>query len=235
MKQFKLKKIKFLNVNRKKKTTEVLNLFGERVTSSIGRTVIACFAVIGFFYVTPIFINFANQEIFSNEFQNDSRKIMVYKLNGKQEEINVDINEAFDEKDLLSDILTLNDLDTESVRLSASTISQLFRDTNYDLKDVRANKLVKPVALTWLPHEIKKIENTNKRKELFIQIVLPLILEENNNIKLDRLKLFTIINKNNNTKLEKQWLNQKYKQYGIPSKDLSTLKRDVPQPVSFAA
>ena len=224
MKQFKLKKIKFLNVNRKKKTTEVLNLFGERVTSSIGRTVIACFAVIGFFYVTPIFINFANQEIFSNEFQNDSRKIMVYKLNGKQEEINVDINEAFDEKDLLSDILTLNDLDTESVRLSASTISQLFRDTNYDLKDVRANKLVKPVALTWLPHEIKKIENTNKRKELFIQIVLPLILEENNNIKLDRLKLFTIINKNNNTKLEKQWLNQKYKQYGIPSKDLSTLK-----------
>ena len=61
MKQFKLKKIKFLNVNRKKKTTEVLNLFGERVTSSIGRTVIACFAVIGFFYVTPIFINFAGR------------------------------------------------------------------------------------------------------------------------------------------------------------------------------
>ena len=63
----------------------------------------------------------------SNEFQNDSRKIMVYKLNGKQEQISVDVNEAFDEKDLLSDILTLNDLETESVRLSASTISQLFK------------------------------------------------------------------------------------------------------------
>ena len=36
--------------------------------------------------------------------------------------------------------------------------------------------------------------------------------------------LFSIINKNNNTKLEKNWLNQKYKQYGVPSKDLSTLK-----------
>ena len=71
-----------------------------------------------------------------------------------------------------------------------------------------------------IPNEIKKIENTKKRKNLFIQIVLPLILEENNNIKLDRLKLFTIINKNNNTKLEKKWLNQKFKQYGIPSKDL---------------
>ncbi len=224
MKPFKFKKIKFLNVNRKKKTTEVLNLFGDRVSNSIGRTVIVCFAVMGFFYITPIFINFASQEIFSNEFQNDSRKVMVYKLNGKEQEINIDVNESFDEKDLLSDIFTLNDLETESVRLSASTINQLFKDTNYNLDDVRLNKLVRPVALTWLPNEIKKIENTKERKNLFIQIVLPLILEENNNIKLDRLKLFTIINKNNNTKLEQKWLNQKYKQYGIPSKDLSTLK-----------
>ncbi len=224
MKRFNIKKIKFLNVNRKKKTTETIYLFGERVSSSIGRTLIACFGIIGFFYVAPIFINFANQEIFSTEFQNDSRKIMVYKLNGKEEQISIDTNEAFDEKDLLSDILTLNDLDTESVRLSASTISQLFEDTNYNLDDVRRNKLVRPVALTWLPNEIKRIENTKKRKNFFIQIVLPLILEENNNIKLDRLKLFTIINKNNNTKLEKKWLNQKFKQYGVPSKDLSTLK-----------
>ena len=224
LKQFKFKNIKFLNVNRKKKTTEFVYLFGERVSSSIGRTIISGFAVIGFFYLAPFFINFANQEIFSKEFQNESRKIMVYKLNGKEEEINIDVNETFDEKDLLSDILTLNDLETESVRLSASTISQLFKDTNYNLEDVRLNKLVRPVALTWLPHEIKRIENTKKRKNLFIQIVLPLILEENNNIKLDRLKLFTIINKNNNTKLEQKWLNQKYKQYGVPSKDLATLK-----------
>ena len=224
MKRFNIKKIKFLNVNRKKKTTETIYLFGERVSSSIGRTLVACFGMIGFFYVAPVFINFANQEIFSNEFQNDSRKIMVYKLNGKEEQITIDANETFNEKDLLSDILTLNDLDTDSVRLSASTISQLFEDTNYNLDDVRTNKLVRPVALTWLPNEIKKIENTKKRKNFFIQIVLPLILEENNNIKLDRLKLFAIINKNNNTKLEKKWLNQKFKQYGVPSKDLSTLK-----------
>ena len=62
---------------------------------------------------------------------------MVYKLNGKEEQITIDTNEAFDEKDLLSDILTLNDLDTETVRLSASTINQLFEDTNYNLDDVR--------------------------------------------------------------------------------------------------
>ena len=103
-------------------------------------------------------------------------------------------------------------------------VHDLISNVMHDIDDVRINKLVRPVALTWLPSEIKKIENTKKRKNLFIQIVLPLILEENNNIKLDRLKLFTIINKNKNTKLEKKWLNQKFKQYGVPSKDLSTLK-----------
>jgi Bax protein len=79
------------------------------------------------------------------------------------------------------------------------------------------------------------IENTKKRKEFFIQIVLPLILKENNNIKIDRKRLFSIINKSNNTNLEKKWLEKKYKQYGIPSKDLSILKIRMDEvPVSLA-
>ena len=43
--------------------------------------------------------------------------------------------------------------------------------------------------LTLLPAEIKMIENT-KEKEFFIQIILPLILKENNNIKLWQKKAF---------------------------------------------
>ena len=54
--------------------------------------------------------------------------------------------------------------------------------------------------------EIKKIENTKKRKDLFIKIVLPLILEENARIRLDRKRLFLILNKNNNSASEKKWL-----------------------------
>ena len=79
------------------------------------------------------------------------------------------------------------------------------------------------------------IEDTKKRKELFIQIVLPLILKENNNIRLDRKRLFTIINKSNNTDLEKKWLEKKFKQYGVPAKDLSLLKIRMDEiPVSLA-
>ena len=122
------------------------------------------------------------------------------------------------------DIFSLNDLESDTVRLSASTIKQLFEDTDYNLKDVRKKKLVKPVALTLLPTEIKMIENSKKRKEFFIQIVLPLIIQENNNIRLDRKTLFTVINKSNNSDAEKDWLEKKFKQYGVRSRDLSTLK-----------
>ena len=91
------------------------------------------------------------------------------------------------------------------------------------------------MALTLLPEEIKMIENVKKRKELFIQIVLPLIIQENNNIRLDRKTLFSIINKSNNTASEKNWLEKKYKQYGVKSKDLSTLKIRMDEiPVSLA-
>ena len=129
----------------------------------------------------------------------------------------------------------MNEKETDAVRLDASTIKQLYEDTGYKLDDIRKNKLVKPVALDSFPREIKMIENVKKRKEFFLQIVLPLILQENNNIRIDRKRLFSIINKSNNTDLEKKWLDKKYKQYGIPSKDLSTLKIRMDEvPVSLA-
>jgi Bax protein len=189
--------------------------------------------LIFFFYTFPIFLNYKKNNNF--EYQNNSKTILAYTLNNKKKGIGEKEDQFLDENDLLVDIFSLNDLETDTIRLNASTINQLFEDTNYKLDDVRKNKLVKPVALTLLPAEIKMIESTKKRKEFFIQIVLPLILKENNNIRLDRKRLFDIINKSSNTDVEKKWLNKKYKQYGIPSKDLSTLKIRMDEvPVSLA-
>ena len=208
----------------------IFKFFDQKKLGSLPRIFLSSFLIISLFYSAPILINFANER--SVEYQNNSKKILAYTLNhGKSP----DNNEVLNENDLLRDIFSLNDLETDTVRLNASTIKQLFEDTNYFLKDVREKKLVKPVALTLLPAEIKMIENTKQRKNFFIQIVLPLILQENNNIKLDRKRLFKIINKSNNTTLEKKWLQTKYKQYGVSSKDLSTLKIRMDEiPVSLA-
>ena len=217
------------NIKNKKDTNNEYN----KSFNAISRIFLSSFVIVSFFYIVPIFINFADKNFNNKEFTNNSKKILAYTLNSKNQKTKD--NENLAEEDLLFDIFSLNDLETDSVRLSAATIKQLFEDTNYSLKDVRKNKLVKPVALTLLPQEIKMIENTKKRKEFFIQIVLPLIVKENNNIRIDRKTLFRVINKSNNSVSEKQWLEKKYKQYGVKLGDLSSLKIRMDEiPVSLA-
>ena len=201
--------------------------------NSISRIFLSSFVLISFFYIMPLFISFTENNFNTKEFKNNSKKILAYTLDKQNE--NKENTKSKREDYLLVDIFSLNDLESDTVRLSASTIKQLFEDTDYNLQDVRKKKLVKPVALTLLPQEIKMIENTKKRKEFFIQIVLPLIIKENSNIRIDRKNLFKIINKNNNTNLEKKWLGKKYKQYGVAPGDLSSLKIRMDEiPVSLA-
>ena len=218
--------------NFNKKIKSINFFYTKKNIGSLPRIFISSILLITFFYSMPIIVNFAKNK--NTAFQNKSKAVLAYTLkNGSSDNENND--KILNEQDLLVDIFSLNDLETDTVRLNASTIKQLFEDTKYTLKDVRKSKLVKPVALTLLPNEIKMIENTSKRKDFFIQIVLPLILKENSNIKIDRKRLFSIINKSNNTNLEKKWLEKKYKQYGVSSKDLSTLKIRMDEiPVSLA-
>ena len=193
----------------KRRKIKVLQTLDNNNLGSLFRTLLGSIVIIFIFYSMPLLINFTNDNILINkEFRNNSKKVLVYTLD---KEINgtLDINEDFDERDLLVDIYSLNDKETDAVRLDASTIKQLYEDTGYKLDDVRKNKLVKPVALDSFPREIKMIENTKKRKELFLQIVLPLVLQENNNIRLYRKRLFSIINKSNKNNLEIKWLNKK--------------------------
>tara|TARA_E500000178_G_scaffold263854_1_gene261007 strand:- start:6151 stop:7233 length:1083 start_codon:yes stop_codon:yes gene_type:complete len=207
----------------KKNRVKAFKVLKENDLNSLPRILLSSVLLILFFYSLPIVINFTNNKIESSAgIQNNSKAILAYTLNkGSSSSENL---QKFNEDDLLIDIYSLNNQETDTVRLDASTIRQLFEDTNYKLDDVRKSKLVKPIALTLLPAEIKMIENVKKRKEFFIQIILPLILEENKKINLDRKRLFNIINKINNSSSEKKWLERKYKQYGIPSKDLSVLK-----------
>ncbi len=62
---------------------------------------------------------------------------------------------------------------------------------------------------------------------------MPLIIEENTRIKMDRKKLFVILNKSNNSKLDEKWLKDKFKQYGVENNDLTKLKIRMDEHSSF--
>ena len=201
-------------------------------------------AIIGIFLI--FFFSFTpkaallTDKIFSEQaiVENTSKFNFDRALNGKKElDLKPQEKAKLSFKDMYFDIEEkFDDIPSDLVRFKASTLDQLFKDTKYSLKKVRKTKLVNPGnSIDLLPKEIKQIESTKKRKEFFIQIVLPLILEENYLIRLDRKRLFVILNKNNNTESERKWLKSKFKQYGVVNRDFTTLKIRMDEiPVSLA-
>ena len=198
-------------------------------------TVAFSFVIVGIFSILPFTVNFVSKSINSpKEIKNYSKQNLEKILSGENLYTEKNLDDKLNQKYLYEDI-EFNKGPSQSVRLEASTLNQMFDDKKYTLKLVRKSKIVKPFEVGMLPVEMKQIENSKKRKDLFIKIVLPLILSENNRIKGDRNTLFKILNKNNNSKLEKEWLLKKFKQYGVVNKDLSTLKVRMDEvPVSLA-
>ena len=111
-----------------------------------------------------------------------------------------------------------------TVSLNTETTLNLFEDLGYNLKGIRAGGKVKPIYLTKLPKDLKSLGDTKTKRELFIRIVLPLILDENKKITNDREKLFKILRKNFNTVGERVWLKRRFKEYKIDDGDLAKLK-----------
>ncbi len=197
--------------------------FGFEKFKTLYLTGVSSFLIILIAFIIPI-LSESENKVAKNLKINESNKKFKEVLQGGEIENKSKIDEGLDLSNILEDVFKFEEMPQDTVRLSASTIEQLFKDTNYSLNEVRKSKKVKPIRLSLLPNEIKQIESSKKRKNLFIQIILPLILEENSLILIDRKRLFSILNKNKNSKKEINWLNRKFKQYGVLNKDIPTLK-----------
>jgi len=112
----------------------------------------------------------------------------------------------------------------EDISLDTKITLNLFEDLKYDLKNIRSGSRVKPIYLSKLPKDLKKIKSTQKKKNTFIKIVMPLILDENNKILENRKKLFKILAKQNNSRGERVWLKRRFEDYGIKNEDVTELK-----------
>ena len=232
------KKPTITKTNRSKKNLKIFSKKKNIEYKNFYKFSLASIFLIFSFFSLPSIVKYLDDNFVKNKtIINISKKNFELTLNKKKNKIkkieeSSNLENVFDDIDVFSS----NEQNTNTTRLSALTIEQLFQDTDYSLKKVKKTKLVNiGNNLDHLPKEMKSIENVKKRKNLFIQIVLPLIIEENTKIKLDRKKLFVILNKNNNSKSDIEWLKKKFKQYGIVKNDLSTLKIRMDEiPVSLA-
>jgi len=222
---FSLAKIKKILIRKGYRVYKKQNRGNNSGLKNIFLTSFVSLLLISFFSISPKIAQLTKNILYDPKFFENNSKLNFEKtLTGKELDLKPGEKEKITFKDLFFDIFDFDELPSDTVRLSASTLEELFKETKYNIKDIREKKIVKPISIDLLPKEMKSIENIKKKKELFIRIILPLIIEENNNIILDRKRLFAILNKNNNTKSEKKWLNKKFKQYGVVNKDLTTLK-----------
>ena len=122
------------------------DLLQQRSKNNLLKFFLSSFLTISFFFIIPILINFADKNFYKKEYTNNSKRILAYTLN--KEDKHKKENETLNEEEVLVDIYSLNNSETEAVYLSAASINKLFKETDYNLNDVRQNKLVKPIALT---------------------------------------------------------------------------------------
>ncbi len=108
--------------------------------------------------------------------------------------------------------------------IDARTVISLFEEENYNLKDIRDGKAVEPFFLSKLPTGIDKIDNIVDRKKLFIRVILPLIIYENNQIEEDRDYLNQILREKTISEEETLWLDKKFIEYKVNNKNIEELK-----------
>ena len=203
-----------------------LIIFKNKYLRQLFYTAAAAVVIIGFFGGAPYLINVFHKidyDLWKNKdeiakYKNDTIDKILKKNDIKlyENKGNFEVTENIQKKQ--------NDLIDNTVSLDASVVASLFEDLDYDLSKVRKSKKVKPFYISLLPKDISLIEDTKERKELFIKIVLPLILSENDEIKKDRKKLFRVLAKKSNSKQERNWLKWKFKEYKIKNSDIPELK-----------
>ena len=190
----------------KKKIAEIK--FKEQVISNILITVCLITFVGSLLSVRPFIKNMTSEIRFTHvakEYKTDFKKS---KENSNQRSSKSKTNKSSEDYISLDTQVTLN----------------IFENLKYDLKGIRLGQAVKPVYLSKLPKDLKKIKSTQKKKDTFIKIVMPLILDENSKIEQDRKKLFKILGKPSNTRGETVWLKRRFKDYQIEKEDIAELK-----------
>ena len=203
-----------------------LIIFKNKYLKQLFYTAVVAVVIIGFFGGVPNLINVFHK-IDSDSWKNKDEIVKhkndtIDKILKKNEIKSYKKDEDFVVSEKKQ--ITKDDLIENTISLNASVVASLFEDLDYDLSKVRKSKKVKPFYISLLPKDISLIEDIRERKELFIKIVLPLILQENEKIKEDREKLFKVLAKKSNSKQERNWLKRKFKEYKIKNSDISELK-----------
>ena len=158
-----------------------LIIFKNKYLNQLFYTVAIAVVVIGFFGGVPYLVNVFHKVDYNLWKDKDEiakqKNDTIDKILKKNEIKSYKKDENFVVSEKI--IIKKDNLIENTISLDASVVASLFEDLNYDLSKIRKGKKVKPFYISLLPRDLSLIEDVRERKELFIKIILPLILQEN--------------------------------------------------------
>ena len=112
------------------------NFFNFYELKSLYFTILSSFVLILASFLIPLSVDIKeNINLSKLTIENNSSINFQKVLDGKP--LSEDVDQALNTKDLFEDIFSFEEMPTDTVRLSASTVKELFKETNYDLEDIR--------------------------------------------------------------------------------------------------
>jgi len=101
---------------------------------NLSRTFLSSLIIVSIFFIAPLAINLTKEKmILSKDYENNSKNNLKKLLENKT----IKLDEKLNKKFLYEDVLTFDEQPSDVILLSAATIEELFKSTNYNLKDVR--------------------------------------------------------------------------------------------------
>jgi Bax protein len=117
------------------------------------------------------------------------------------------------------------------LRDSAPVLAAYFGKLDYRLPHVRSGADVPRVYVPTLPKGLEELQPTEARKSLFLRIVLPLVLRENERLLSERRRLLALRRRlamgERLTPEQGAWLRAETDDYGVSAGDLATLLKRV--------
>ena len=100
--------------------------------NTLSRTFLSSLIIISIFFITPLAIDLTKEKmIFSKDYENNSKNNLKKLLEKETTKLDEKLNKMF----LYEDVLKFDEQPSDVILLSAATIEELFKSTNYNLKD----------------------------------------------------------------------------------------------------
>jgi len=110
---------------------------------------------------------------------------------------------------------------TQPILVSSSAdLHTKFTQVGFDLSEIRDGAAVPRLTLVSLPRDLPNLRSVQARKNLFIRVMLPLVLQANEQVRKDRARLLNLnVRRDNLGQADQVWLAALADKYGVEATD----------------